>query len=145
MKYLLDTCVISELIHKQPEPRVVAWVDSLHESEAYLSAITVGEIKRGVEKLPASERQAAMRAWLEHDLLVRFQGRILPLDAAVMLAWGQLVATVERSGRPLPAFDSLIAATALNGGLTVATRNGADFSGAGVPIFNPWAATSGGG
>ncbi len=140
MKYLLDTCVISELIRKQPDPRVVAWVDSLHESEAFLSAITVGEIKRGVERLPQSDRQAAIRTWLEQELLVRFQGRILPLDAAVMLAWGQLMAASEQTGRPLPAFDSLIAATALSGGLVVATRNVADFAGTGVSIFDPWSA-----
>ncbi len=140
MKYLLDTCVISELIRKQPDPRVVAWVDNLHESEAFLSAITVGEIKRGVERLPQSDRQAAIRTWLEHDLLVRFQGRILPLDAWVMLTWGQLMAASEQGGRPLPAFDSLIAATALSGGLVVATRNVADFAGTGVGVFDPWTA-----
>ncbi len=138
MKYLLDTCVISELIRKHPDPHVVAWVDSLHEAEAYLSVIAIGEIKRGVERLPASERQTAIREWLEHDLMARFQGRILPVDTAVMLAWGQLMAAAERIGRTLPAFDSLIAATALNGGLTIATRNEADFAGIGVPVFNPW-------
>lgn len=140
MKYLLDTCVVSELIRKQPDPRVVAWVDTLHESEAFLSAITVGEIKRGVERMPPSDRQAAIRAWLEQDLLMRFQGRILPLDAAVVLAWGQLTAASDQAGRPLPAFDSLIAATALSGGLVVATRNVADFAATGVPVFDPWTA-----
>ncbi len=85
MRYLLDTCVISELIRKNPEPRVVAWVDSLHESEAFLSVITIGEIKRGMERLPASEHQAAIRAWLEYDLPTRFAGRILPIDASMML------------------------------------------------------------
>ncbi len=145
MRYLLDTCVISELIRKNPEPRVVAWVDSLHESETYLSVITIGEIKRGVERLPASERQATIRAWLEQDLPMRFAGRILPIDTSVMFVWGQLMASLERAGRVLPAFDSLIAATALNGSLTVVTRNVADFSGVGVPVFNPWTAAAGSG
>lgn len=145
MKYLLDTCVVSELVRKTPDPQVVAWVDSLHEAETYLSAITIGEIKRGVERLPPSERRHAVLDWLEHDLLARFDRRILPVDAMVALTWGQLVARLDREGRPMPAFDSLIAATALNGGLILATRNVDSFSSTGVTLLNPWTGSSLGG
>jgi tRNA(fMet)-specific endonuclease VapC len=138
MKYLLDTCVISELIRKAPNARVVAWIDGLYDPEVYLSVITIGEIKRGAERLPESERKYAILEWLENDLFFRFERRILPIDAAVMLTWGRLVATLEQRGRPLPAFDSLIAATALSNKLTLATRNVEDFADTGVPIFNPW-------
>ncbi len=142
MKYLLDTCVVSELVRKAPDPQVVAWVDSLYEAETYLSAITIGEIKRGAERLPPSERQRAILDWLEQDLLARFGRRILPVDAAIALTWGRLIARLDREGRPMPAFNSLIVATALNGGLILATRNVDDFSSAGVPLFNPWTGSS---
>lgn len=138
MKYLLDTCVLSELVRKAPDPRVVAWVDSLHEAEAYLSVITIGEIVRGAERLPPSERRRAILEWLENDLILRFADRVLAVDTGVMLTWGRLVAALESQGRTLPAFDGLIAATALRGGLTLATRNVEDFVATGVPVFNPW-------
>lgn len=143
MKYLLDTCIVSELIRKVPNADVVAWIDGLDEAQAYLSVITIGEIKRGAEKLPDSGRKQAILEWLENDLILRFHRRILPIDASVMLTWGRLMALLEQRGRPLPAFDSLIAATALNGGLVLATRNVEDFADTGVPIFNPWAITDG--
>lgn len=138
MKYLLDTCVISELVSKQPHPAVVKWVDSLEEELTYLSAITVGEIKRGIEKLPASRRKQELDQWLTADLLERFRGRILAIDTYTMLAWGELTAQLEKSGRKLPTIDSLVAALALRYDLRLATRNEKDFEGTGVPTINPW-------
>ena len=138
MNYLLDTCVISELVARQPEPKVVNWIDAIEDERIYLSVITIGEIKRGVEKLPASPRRQALADWLSSDLLLRFKGRILAVDTAVMLRWGELVAKMEGEGRPLPAIDSLIAALALTHNLHLVTRNEKDFQGTGVVVVNPW-------
>jgi predicted nucleic acid-binding protein len=138
MTFLLDTCVISELVAKQPSLHVVQWVDSIDEDKLFLSAITIGEIKRGIEKLADSSRKSALQEWLEDDLLIRFRDRILPIDTAVMLIWGQLAADLEKQGRRMPAIDSLIAATCLQGRLDLVTRNESDFVHSGVTVINPW-------
>ncbi len=138
MNYLLDTNVISELMAKQPSQKVVEWIDTLADERIYLSAITIGELKKGIEKLHASQRKELLREWLTEELLIRFAGRILPIDLAVMLTWGQLTATLEQRGRKLPAMDSLIATVALHGGFTLVTRKDADFQDTGVTLFNPW-------
>jgi tRNA(fMet)-specific endonuclease VapC len=138
MSFLLDTCVISELVARQPNPTVVQWVDGVDEEKLFLSVITIGEIKRGIQKLADSTRRSALSMWLEDDLLLRFRGRILPIDIAVMLVWGLLVADLEKRGRPLPAIDSLIAATCLQTKLDLVTRNESDFADSGVTVINPW-------
>lgn len=138
MSYLLDTCVISELVARRPNAKVVAWVDALDDAQLYLSVITIGEIARGVEKLIPSPRRDLLATWLRDDLPARFAGRVLVLDAAVMLRWARLMATLERRGRSLPAMDSLIAALALHHSLKLVTRNVDDFAGADVEIVNPW-------
>lgn len=138
MKYLLDTCVISELVAKHPDPKVVEFVDSLNPDDAYLSVITIGEISKGIEKLPKSKRRQELQAWLKDDLLVRFDGKIISLDADILVEWGVLTAKLEATGRTMPAMDSLIAATALASRLILVTRNLDDFEGTGVDIENPW-------
>lgn len=138
MTFLLDTCVISELVAKQPNPRVVQWVDKIDEDKLFLSAITIGEIKGGIEKLADSSRKTALAEWLEGDLLIRFMDRILPINIPVMLVWGQLIANLEKQGRPMPAIDSLIAATCLQGRFNLVTRNENDFVHSGVTVINPW-------
>ena len=142
MKALLDTCVISELVTKQPNPKVVEFVDSLDPEDVYLSAITIGEIVKGIETLPASRRRVAMRAWLKDDLLVRFDGQIVSLDKDVLMEWGVLTArleSAEASCKPMPAIDSLIAASVRVHQMTLVTRNVIDFESADVEIINPWA------
>lgn len=139
MKYLLDTCVISELVAKKPNPKVVEFVDSLDSDDVYLSVITIGEIAKGVEKLAKSKRKQELHSWLKEDLLVRFDGKIIPLDTDVLTEWGILIARTESTGLTLPAVDSLIAATALTHKLILVTRNSEDFDGTAVEIFNPWA------
>jgi predicted nucleic acid-binding protein len=138
MTFLLDTCVISELVAKQPNLHVVQWVDSIDEDKLFLSAITIGEIKRGIERLADSSRKSALAEWLEGDLLIRFIDRILPIDISVMLVWGQLTADLEKQGRRMPAIDSLIAATCLQARLDLVTRNERDFAHSGVAVVNPW-------
>ncbi|MBL7161939.1 MAG: type II toxin-antitoxin system VapC family toxin [Anaerolineales bacterium] len=138
MNYLLDTCVISELVAKQPNSQVVEWIDSLDNDLVYLSAITIGEITKGIEKLPQSSRKQTLNEWLKRNLLARFHGKILSLDTAVLIEWGSLTARLESSEQIMPAIDSLIAATALAHQMTLATRNVGDFEAANVKIINPW-------
>ena len=138
MNYLLDTCLISELVKKAPESRVLAWLDRQDETSLYLSVLTFGELHKGVGKLPASPRRNELQRWVDNDLAERFEGRILPLDLAVSCAWGDLQGMAERGGTRLPVMDSLIAATALVHGLTVATRNTVDLVRCQAMVFNPW-------
>ena len=138
MKVLLDTCIISELVAKQPNPKVVEFVDSLDPDDIYLSVITIGEITKGIEKLPNSKRKRELHTWLKEDLLARFQGKIIPLDVDVLTEWGVLTARLESAGKPLPAIDALIVATALAHEFRLVTRNTADFSAATVEMINPW-------
>lgn len=140
MNYLLDTNVVSELVSKQPNPRVLEWVDSIDPACLFLSVITIGEIQKGISRLDESPRRNDLEVWLKHDLLIRFVDHILELDAEIMLAWGRLTAYLEKSGTPMPAVDSLLAATASELGLTLVTRNTADFAAAGIRLLNPWEA-----
>jgi len=139
MKYLLDTCVISELVTKKPNLKVVEYVDSLDPDEVFLSVITIGEIVKGIEKLATSKRKQKLNDWLKEDLLARFDGKIVPLDIDVLMEWGALTARVESKGKPMPAIDSLIAATVSVHEITLVTRNVEDFASAGIEIVNPWA------
>ena len=138
MNYLLDTCVLSEFTRRKPEPKVIRWMESIDEEMLYLSAITIGEIQRGIERLPESARKTELLVWLNNRLVERFSGRILPLDAQAMLLWGSLTARMEASGQPMPVMDLLIVATALQHNLVIATRNVADYLPCGVQLINPW-------
>jgi tRNA(fMet)-specific endonuclease VapC len=138
MSFLLDTCVVSELVAKRPHPWVVRWVDSVNPDSVYLSVVTIGEIQKGIEKLCDAERKAALTSWLQDELLVRFRDRIVVLDVGALLEWGTLTGRLEAQGTPMPAVDSLLAATALLGRFVLVTRNEADFLRSGVEILNPW-------
>ena len=138
MNYVLDTNVVSELISKQPNKKVVEWLDRLDPNTIYLSVITIGEIRKGIEKLTPSKRRDAVKEWLETDLLLRFQGRILEITTEIMLLWGELTGRLENEGRPITAIDSLIAAIALQRNYCLVTRNEHDFQHTGVTIINPW-------
>ena len=138
MNYLLDTNVVSELIPKKPHKKVVEWLNHLDPNIVYLSVITIGEIRKGIEKLPQSKRKDLVKEWLESDLLNRFRGRILEITTKVMLTWGELTGRLEKEGRSVTAIDSLIAAIALQGNYCLVTRNEHDFQHTGVTILNPW-------
>jgi len=138
MNYLLDTCVLSEFTRRQPEPRVIAWLDSIDEEKLFISVITVGEIQRGIERLPDSHRETELLVWMNNALLARFAERTIPIDTATMFLWGSLVARLEADGQPMGVMDSLILASAMQNNLIIATRNVADFLPGGVQVLNPW-------
>lgn len=138
MNYLLDSCVISELISRQPNSRVLDWLRMLPSERIFLSALTIGEIQRGIKKLPNSNRKQELSEWLKSELLERFQNRVLAIDTEIMLCWGELITDLEKQGRILPAIDSLLAAQVLTLGLQLVTRNEKDFAETGIQIINPW-------
>jgi toxin FitB len=135
VSYLIDTNVLSELRKRQPSPALVAWVEARPPSTLYVSVLTLGEIRRGVEVMKDEVRRLRLLDWLETELPHWFAGRVLPVDTGTADRWGRLLA---QAGRPLPAIDSLLAATALQHGLQLVTRNTVDFIDAGVPLINPW-------
>lgn len=140
MRYLLDTCTVSEAIAKTPNPRVVDYLNALSAPDVFLSVITIGEIAKGIAKLPRSKKRDRLQKWFEVDLLGRFDANIVPVDLRTALRWGELSASLQVAGRPLPAIDSLLAAQCLVGNFTLVTRNTRDFEPAGVRTDNPWGA-----
>ena len=136
MSWLLDTNVISEPHQRTPNRDVMAWLDAQPESELFLSALTLGELQHGAALFPAGTKRHRLLNWINNDLRQRFARRILPVDERVSLMWGNLRAAHWR--QPLPTIDSLLAATALAHGLTLATRNTADMARTGVSLCNPW-------
>jgi toxin FitB len=135
---LLDTAVVSELVRKSPSAAVLKWIDGQDEALLYLSVLTIGELEKGVARLPASARRTRLLSWVRRDLVERFDGRLLPIDARTAARWGAIAGESERRGKPLPVIDCLIAATALVHGLTVATRSVTDFERCGATCVNPW-------
>jgi predicted nucleic acid-binding protein len=113
MKYLLDTCVISELIKKTPNKNVLSWLQNEEESNLYLSTLTFGEIQKGIEKAPDEIRKRKLKNWLEEDLKKRFQGKIIPIDLHVAIKWGEIQGIAEKLGKTMPTIDGLIAVSAL--------------------------------
>jgi len=138
VKFLLDTCLVSELVKKEPNPKVVSWLDEREEQNLFLSVLTLGELQKGVSKLPAGIKKEDLQVWIEHDLAERFEGRILELDMDTALTWGKLQGEAEQRGEKLPVMDSLIAATATTHGLLVVTCNTRDLERCQARVFNPW-------
>jgi predicted nucleic acid-binding protein len=136
--FLLDTNVVSELRKPDPNRNVVRWVSETDESLLYLSVLTLGEVRHGTTRLASGRRRARLEAWLQNDLRLRFRGRILIIDEAVVDRWGSISAAAAASGRPTPVVAALLAATAMQHDLTLVTRNESDITGTGVRVFNPW-------
>lgn len=135
MSYLIDTNVISETSRNKPSQTVQRWLEEIPSDQLYLSVLSLGEIRKGIEKLSAGNKKTQLITWLDQTLPNWFEHRLLPIDQAVAQRWGVLLAT---AGRPLPAIDSLLAATALTFNLTMVTRNIDDFTMPGLNIINPW-------
>ena len=138
MKYLLDTCTISELVKSRPNRKVVKWIEECDEDSIFLSVLTVGEIQKGISKLEDERRQVKIQRWLDSDLKTRFTDRIISVSEDVALTWGILEGESESKGQPIPVIDVLIGATALAYNLTVVTRNIDDIVQTGARVLNPW-------
>ena len=135
---MLDTNVPSELTRNLPDLRVRDWVLAQSDESLYLSAITVGELRRGAVLLPLSKKRANLERWIEQGVIVQFRERILPVTHAIADRWGALDAHCQLNGTPLNTADGLIAATAIEYDLVLATRNVCDFAATNASIFNPW-------
>jgi len=136
--FLLDTNVISELIKSKPDNNVLHWIDETEETILFLSVLTLGEVRHGIERLHPGKRRGRLESWLTVDLRLRFQDRILTVSEAIAERWGALSARGAKKGRPVPVIDGLLAATALHHDLMLVTRNDTDVTGTGVPTLNPW-------
>ncbi len=140
MNYLLDTCVLSELVKPAADEKVTSWISDNLEETIHLSVITIGEVQKGITKLPACTKKNQLQSWLDNDLIERFENRIVPIDQKVARMWGVILAQEEKKGRQIPAIDGLIAATCLVYDMTVVTRNVSDMQVDGLSVFNPWEA-----
>ena len=141
MKYLLDTNIISEFVSKKPSQKVLDYINSLDENDIYLSVITIGEIRFGIEKLDKENQKKKIKMlsdWLENDLIQRFNGRILDVDLEIMLKWGEVNAQLQKIGKPMPIMDSLIASSCLAKELILITRNEKDFYSFDIEMINPF-------
>jgi toxin FitB len=138
--FLLDTNIPSELVRPQPEPKVQTWVAAQDLDTLFISSVSFGELRKGIILRSPGKRRAELEAWIETDLSMLFSDRILPVTRSIAERWGVLEGQRQLAGRPLNVPDGMIAATALEHGLTLVTRNTKDFDGLGVTLFNPWEA-----
>ena len=137
MKFLLDTNVVPELMKPRPNPGLAGWLEATDEDRIFLSVVSIAEIRYGVERMAAGRRRSRLEQWLRDELPLRFEGRILNVDAVVADNWGRTVSRNEAVGRPIQAMDALLSATAETHRMTLVTRNVSDFSLL-KAVFNPW-------
>jgi predicted nucleic acid-binding protein len=138
VRYLLDTCVLSDPTQRRPNAGVKDWYARTPETNMYVSVLSIGEIRKGLVKLAGTPKAARIGAWLDHELLQRFDQRLLGVDIDVCNLWGTLCGELLQRGCPSPVTDSLIAATALTHELTLVTRNVKDFRNFDIAVINPW-------
>ena len=139
MSFLLDTNVVSEWARPRPDAGVIAWLAEVEEDEVFLSVVTLAELRRGIARMTRGRRRTRLDEWLRHELPLRFEHRILPIDSQVAMMWGDIVSGREANGRPISVMDAFIAATARMHDLSLVTRNVSDFAGTVAEIANPWA------
>ena len=137
MKYLLDTCILSETVRSRPDERVLRWFQTTDRVLMYTPAVVIGEIRKGIVRMPQGLRRNLLEGWLER-YRVNYVQRIVPFDADVAHSWGTLVGLLQAKGVTLPIIDSQIAATALHHDMTLVTRNVKDMEPTGVRLFNPF-------
>lgn len=138
MRYLLDTNVVSEATKPRPNAGLLTWLGSIVEESTFISAVTISELRYGIERLAIGARRTRLDEWLVNNLLVRFEGRILPVDVEVAEASGKINARADDLGRPMDARDIFIAGTAEVHHLTLVTRNVADFKPVLKSVLSPW-------
>jgi predicted nucleic acid-binding protein len=137
VKYLLDTCALSELTKTQTNPGFLSWFEAQNGDDFYISVITLAEIEKGIQRLADSKKKRHLNDWLER-IEVGFAERSKVFDIPLAKTWAKMTAMSESQGRRLPSFDSIIAATALKYDLVLVTRNEQDFIGLPIQILNPW-------
>ena len=137
MKFLLDTNTVSEWVKPRPNAGVIAWMDSIDDDIVFLSVVSLAEVCYGIERLAHGNRRRQLEDWLERELPLRFEARILPVDAGIADAWGRIVSRSEAAGRPIAVLDAFLAATAEVHRLTLVTRNVQHFTVL-KNVLNPW-------
>lgn len=137
MMYILDTCAVSETIKALPDENFVAWLRQQKQEQLFITAFSLGELRKGIDRLDAGVKKHQLLLWLAR-LAEEYQERVLDFDSGSAMTWGSLCAESEKTGRPLPLMDSLIAATTLRHGGTLVTRNEKDYYNTGVLLLNPW-------
>lgn len=137
MTYLLDTCIVAELISEKPEPKLISWIDSQPEEMIYISVLTLAELKQSIESETSSRKRAIMNEWLTNDLVARFSGRISEITTEVTLKWGELAARIQEKGFLISPLDSLNLAIAMLNGHTLVTKEKIHFEGLEVHLLNP--------
>ena len=138
MNYLMDTCVISEIIKPKPSSKVIKWLRSCQDENLFLSSLTIGEIQKGISKLPESRKRNKLQKWMDTELIRRFDKKILEIDLKVAQKWGEIQASSEIAGTKMPVIDSLIASIGIVHNMTVVTRDTSGMKNSGVRLFNPW-------
>ena len=138
MNFLLDTNAVSEWVKPRPNPGLIAWMESADEDRIFISVVSLAELRYCVERMAAGRRRSRLERWLQHELPLRFENRILPVDINVAEAWGRTVSRNEAAGRPISAMDAFLAATAETHHLTLVTRSVSDFPLL-KAVLNPWA------
>lgn len=137
MTFLLDTCIIANLLSEKPEPSLVAWVDAQPEEMMFISVVTLAELKQVIESSESSKARVHMNDWLMNDLVVRFSGRISEITTEVTLKWGELSARIHTQGGIINPIDSLTLAIAMIHNHTIVSSNTSVFSESGVRLLNP--------
>ncbi|HEX4379140.1 MAG TPA: type II toxin-antitoxin system VapC family toxin [Candidatus Acidoferrum sp.] len=138
MSFLLDTNVLSETSKPQPDDVVKTWLHNVDEDLLFVSAVTLAELRFGIERLAFGARRTQLEIWLHEGLVERLGSRLLVVDSAVATEWGTIQAQSEARGRLMNSMDCFLAATARVHQLVMVTRDTEHFSGAGCELFNPW-------
>jgi predicted nucleic acid-binding protein len=138
--WLLDTNILSELRRPRPEPKVVEFVAAQSLESLYISSVTLAEIRFGIELVANVNRRADLNNWLTHKVRPMFDQRVLPITEDIMLKWRLLVEDGRKGGHTFSQPDLFIAATALEHGITLVSRDTSDYERARVPVLNPWLA-----
>jgi predicted nucleic acid-binding protein len=140
--WLIDTNVISEVRKPKPEPKVLAFIADRPLAQLYISVVTLAEIRFGIESMDDPKRRAGLNDWLMYTVRPMFDQRVLPLTEEIMLRWRIVLEDGREAGHTYSQPDLIIAATALEHGLTVVTRDRSDYDKAQVQVVNPWESSS---
>ena len=138
MKYLLDTCVVSETRRREPNVNLVNWLAERQAADLFVSVVTLGELRKGACSLKDASRREILEKWIDEDVTTGFNGRILGFERSIADRWGRLMGEGIAKGLTPSVTDSMLAATALSHGMAVVTRNVRDFQFEGLQVINPF-------